>query len=141
MPSGIPTMPCHHRLDASIKFQERQQVATDPRGRQNGRHKRHRPISSPIAFLSQCSLASLVDIPPSRLSGIVVVNHFHLRVPNRRSVLPLGAHTRAHEANIDCASYLTGACKAQFCLDGNANPPTLASPSQAWYRISVVLAT
>ena len=71
----------------------------------------------------------------------MVVNHFHLRVPKRYSVLPLGARTRAREAALACADYLDGACKAQFCLDGNAEPPTLTSPDQAWYRISVVSAT
>ena len=71
----------------------------------------------------------------------MVVNHFHLRVPKRHSVLPLGARTSAREATIACAAYLEGTWKAQFCLDSNANPPTLPLPDQAWYRISVVLAT
>ena len=32
-----------------------------------------------IAFLSHPSLVALVDRSPSRLAGIVVVNHFHLQ--------------------------------------------------------------
>ena len=91
-----------------------------------------------IAFLSHSSLVSLVDIPPSMLAVIVVVNHFHLRVPKRLSVLPLGVRTRAREATLARSAYLFGAWKDQFCLDGNSDPPTLPSPDQAWYRISVV---
>ena len=34
-----------------------------------------------ITFLAPSSLLALVDRPPSSLSGIVVVNHFHLRGP------------------------------------------------------------
>ena len=80
---------------------------------------------------------------PSRLVGIVVVNHFPLRVPKRHSVLSLGARmrARAREATLACAAYLDRAWKAKFCLDCNADPPTLPLPAQAWYRISMVLAT
>ena len=94
-----------------------------------------------IAFLAHSSLVSLVDRLPSSLAGIVVVNHFHLRVPKRLSVLPPGERTHAHEATISCAAYIDREWKAQFFLDGNANPPTLPLPAQSWYRISVVSAT
>ena len=85
-----------------------------------------------ISFLAHSSLLALVYIPPSILAGIVVVNHFHLRVPKRHSVLPLGACTRGREAAIACAAYLDGAWKAQFCFDSNSEPPTPPLLSQAW---------
>ena len=66
----------------------------------------------------------------------MVVNHFHLQVPKRRSVLPQGARTRTCEARLSRSTYLYGAWKAQFFLDGNDNPPNLPLPDQAWYRIS-----
>ena len=68
----------------------------------------------------------------------MVVNHFHLRVPKRGSVLTLGAFTCTRETTLARAAYLVVDWKAQFCLDVNADPPTLPSPAQAWYRISVV---
>ena len=51
-----------------------------------------------ISFLAHSSLEALVDRLPIRLAGIVVVNHFHLRVPNRLSVLTLGVRTCARSA-------------------------------------------
>ena len=48
-----------------------------------------------IAFLAHSSIVALLDRLPSKLAGIVVVNHFHLQVPKRLSVLPLGARTLA----------------------------------------------
>ena len=94
-----------------------------------------------IAFLDHSILVALVDRPPSRLAGIVMVNHSHQQVPKRRSVLPLGARARTLESTIARAAYLDGTCKSQFCLYSNANPLTLPSPDQDWYRISVVSAT
>ena len=61
-----------------------------------------------IFFLAHSSLEALVDRSPSRLSVIVVVNHFHLRVPYRQSVLSPEARTRALEATFDQAAYLVG---------------------------------
>ena len=46
--------------------------------------------------------------------------NFHLRGPNRRSVLTPGARTPVRESTLSQAAYLVGAWKAQFCLDGNA---------------------
>ena len=70
-----------------------------------------------------------------------MVNHFHLWVTKRHSVLPPGALTIGREATLARAAYLDGAWKAQFCLDGNVDPPTLSLPDQDWYSISVVLET
>ena len=75
-----------------------------------------------IAFLAHSSIVALVDRPPSRLEGIVVVNNLHLRVPKSRSALTPGARTRAHESMLSHTVYLIGAWKAQFCLEINANP-------------------
>ena len=71
----------------------------------------------------------------------MVVNHFYLRLPNSRSVLPLGVHMRARESMLTRAAYLSGAWKTQFFKDGNSNLPTLPLPAHAWYSISVVSAT
>ena len=46
-----------------------------------------------------------------------------------------------NEATLARSIYLVGDWKAQFCLDCNANLPTLPYPDQAWYRISVVSVT
>ena len=61
-----------------------------------------------IDFLSHSSLLALVDRPPIRLAVKVTVNHFHLWVPKRRSVLLPGAHTRTREATLARAAYLRG---------------------------------
>ena len=47
-------------------------------------------------------------------------DNFHLRGPNRRSVLPPGARTRVCEATRAYTAYLVGYWKARFCLYGNA---------------------
>ena len=47
----------------------------------------------------------------------------------------------ACEATLARTAYLVGSFQASFLIDGNANLPTLPSPAQAWYRISLVLAT
>ena len=69
-----------------------------------------------IAFLYHCSIVALVYIQPIRLAGIVVVYHFHLRVPKRRFSLPPGALINVRESTLDLIAYLVVAWKAQFCL-------------------------
>ena len=66
----------------------------------------------------------------------MVVNHFHLWVTKRHSVLPPGARTIGSEATLARAAYLDGAWKDQLVLYNNAEPPTLSLPDQDWYRIS-----
>ena len=92
-------------------------------------------------LLAHYSLVALVDRLPSRLAGILLVKHFHLRVPKSCSIMYPEERTHEHEATLSHVAYLVVALKAQFCLYGNAYPPTLTLLSQAWYRISVVLAT
>ena len=92
-------------------------------------------------LLAHSSLVALVDRLPSRLAGILLVKHFHLRVPKSPSIMSPEERTHAHEATLAHTAYLVVALKAHFCLYGNAYPPTLPLLSRAWYRISVVLAT
>ena len=52
--------------------------------------------------------------------GGVGGSDLHLQGPDRRSVLPPGASTLMHEDTLTRTAYRVGACKAQFCLDSNA---------------------
>ena len=67
-----------------------------------------------INFLAHSSLVALVYIPPSRLSILVVINHFHLQVPQRGSDLSPETSMRTKGSKITCAACIVGESRSIF---------------------------